>query len=106
MEYEHTLIVTIDGVKVFEDTIGGEEDIEGDRSAAGAGRRRDQRPVQEHPGQGDGRPAQGRRRRSSRGRYAESDDVLLQPFRPGGGEDRMSRRSAASRSTARSIRPA
>jgi mono/diheme cytochrome c family protein len=27
MEYKHTLIVTIDGVKVFENTIGGEEDI-------------------------------------------------------------------------------
>jgi mono/diheme cytochrome c family protein len=27
MEYRHTLIVTIDGVKVFENAIGGEEDI-------------------------------------------------------------------------------
>jgi len=27
MEYAHTLIVTIDGVKVFQNTIGGEEDI-------------------------------------------------------------------------------
>ena len=27
MEYRHTLVVTIDGVKVFENTIGGEEDI-------------------------------------------------------------------------------
>jgi hypothetical protein len=27
MEYKHTLVVTIDGVKVFQNTIGGEEDI-------------------------------------------------------------------------------
>src|SRR4029450_5795462 len=27
MEYKHTLIVTIDGVKVFQNTIGGEDDI-------------------------------------------------------------------------------
>ena len=27
MEYKHTLVVTIDGVKVFENTIGGEDDI-------------------------------------------------------------------------------
>jgi mono/diheme cytochrome c family protein len=27
MEYRHTLVVTLDGVKIFENTIGGEEDI-------------------------------------------------------------------------------
>ena len=27
MEYKHTLIVTVDGVKVFQNTIGGEDDI-------------------------------------------------------------------------------
>ena len=80
-------IVTIDGAKVFQAHDRRRRGHEGDRSAAGAGGRRDQRPVPEHPGQGHGGAAQGRRHVHRR-TYAESDEVLYS-FRPGAGEERI-----------------
>ena len=87
MEYAHTLIVTIDGVKVFQNTIGGEEDIRAiDQQQAPAvaainGRFTDI-PVKVTAG-----PHKVAATFIAR-TYAESDDVLHQ-FRPGAGEDRI-----------------
>ena len=59
MEYRHTLIVTIDGVKVFQGADRRRGRHQGDRSAAGARGRGHQRPLPEHSGEGDRGAAQG-----------------------------------------------
>ena len=87
MEYKHTLIVTIDGVKVFQNTIGGEEDIRAiDQQQAPAVAAINSRfmdiPVKVTAG-----PHKVAATFIAR-TYAESDDVLHQ-FRPGAGEDRI-----------------
>jgi hypothetical protein len=87
MEYKHTLIVTIDGVKVFANTIGGEDDIKAiDQQQAPAVAAINARfldiPITVTAGPHKiGATFVART-------YAESDDVLHQ-FRPGGGEDRI-----------------
>ena len=87
MEYQHTLIVTVDGTKVYQNTIGGEEDIKAiDQQQAPAvaainGRFLDI-PITVTAGPHTvGATFIART-------YAESDDVLHQ-FRPGAGEDRI-----------------
>src|SRR5688572_9645413 len=87
MEYAHTLIVTIDGVKAFQNTIGGEEDIRAiDQQQAPAVAAINSRfmdiPVKVTAG-----PHKVAATFIAR-TYAESDDVLHQ-FRPGAGEDRI-----------------
>jgi mono/diheme cytochrome c family protein len=89
MEYRHTLVVTIDGVKVFSGQIGGEEDLKAiDQQQAPAvaainGRFRDI-PVKVTAGPHEVGVTFIART------YAESDEVLYE-FRPGGGEDRIPR---------------
>ena len=61
MEYAHTLVVTLDGARVFQGRIGGEEDLKSHRPAAGGGCRRNQRTFPEHSVEGDRRAAQSRR---------------------------------------------
>jgi mono/diheme cytochrome c family protein len=89
MEYRHTLIVTIDGVKVFENTIGGEEDIKAiDQQQAPAVAAINARfldiPIKVTAG-----PHKVGATFIAR-TYAESDDVL-HSFRPSAGEDRIPR---------------
>ncbi len=87
MEYRHTLVVAIDGSKVFQGQIGGEEDLKAiDQQQAAA--------VAAINGRFQNIPV-----RLSAGphkigvtfiarTYAESDEVLFS-FRPGGGEERI-----------------
>jgi mono/diheme cytochrome c family protein len=89
MEYRHTLIVTIDGVKVFENTIGGEDDIKAiDQQQAPAVAAINARfmgiPITVTAG-----PHQVAATFVAR-TFAESDDVL-HSFRPAAGEDRIPR---------------
>ena len=89
MEYRHTLVATIDGVKVFEAQIGGEEDMKAIDQLQAPGGRRHQRPLPEHPGQGHGGAAQDRRhlhRQVVRG--VRRGAVLVQAGR---GEERIPR---------------
>src|SRR5688572_29087051 len=89
MEYRHTLVATIDGVKVFSAQIGGEEDLKAiDQLQAPAvaainGRFKDI-PVKVTAG-----PHKIGVTFIARS-HAESDEVLYD-FRPGGGEDRIPR---------------
>jgi hypothetical protein len=89
MEYRHTLIVTIDGKKVFENQLGGEDDIRAidqqQASAVAAINGRFQNiPVKVTAGPHKIGVAFVART------FAESDDVL-HGFRPGAGEDRVPR---------------
>ncbi len=89
MEYRHTLIVTIDGVKVFEGQIGGEDDIKAidqqQASAVAAINGRFQNiPVKVTAG-----PHKVGVTFIAR-TFAESDEVLFS-FRPGAGEERIQR---------------
>jgi mono/diheme cytochrome c family protein len=89
MEYKHTLVVTLDGAKVFSNTIGGEEDILSiDQKQASAVAAINARflgiPLTVKAGPHRIGVAFVART------YAESDDVLY-AFRPGGGEDRIPR---------------
>ena len=89
MEYKHTLIVTVDGVKVFQNTIGGEEDIKAiDQQQAPAVAAINSRfldiPIKVTAG-----PHKVGATFVAR-TYAESDDVLHQ-LRPGAGEDRIAK---------------
>ena len=104
MEYQHTLVVTIDGVKVFQNTIGGEEDIKAiDQQQAPAVAAINSR-FHGHPGEGDGGTAQGCGGRSLRGR---TRNPTMCCTRSGRAPVRIaSRKSTAWRSRVRSIRPA
>ena len=89
MEYRHTLVATIDGVKVFEGQIGGEEDLKAiDQKQAPA--------VAAINGRFQNIPVTVTAGPHTIGvtfvarSYAESDDVLY-AFAPGGGEDRIPR---------------
>jgi mono/diheme cytochrome c family protein len=89
MEYRHTLIVTIDGVKVFENTIGGEDDIKAiDQQQAPAVAAINSRfmdiPIKVTAG-----PHKVGATFIAR-TFAESDDVL-HSFKPSAGEDRIPR---------------
>jgi hypothetical protein len=87
MEYRHTLIVTVDGAKVFQREIGGEEDIKAidqqQASAVAAINRRFQ-DIPVHVTAGPHKVGVTFIART----YAESDEVL-HSFRPGVGEDRI-----------------
>ena len=89
MEYRHTLIVTIDGKKVFENQLGGEEDIRAidqqQASAVAAINGRFQNIKLTVPA-GPHKLGVAFVART----FAESDDVL-HAFRPGAGEDRVPR---------------
>jgi hypothetical protein len=87
MEYRHTLVVTVDGAKVFQQQIGGEEDLEAiDQQQAAA--------VAAINGRFQNIPmvvTAGRHRIVATfvaRTFAESDDILYS-FRPGVGEDRI-----------------
>ena len=87
MEYQHTLVVTIDGVKTFQAQIGGDEDLKAidqqQASAVAAINARFQNiPVSVTAGPHRVGVAFVART------YAESDEVL-HSFRPGVGEDRI-----------------
>jgi hypothetical protein len=87
MEYRHTLVVTVDGVKSFEAQIGGEEDLKAidqqQASAVAAINARFQNiPVNVKAGPHEVGVTFVART------YAESDEVL-HSFRPGVGEDRI-----------------
>jgi mono/diheme cytochrome c family protein len=89
MEYQHTLIVTLDGVKVFQGQIGGPEDLRAidqqQASAVAAINGRFQNiPITVTAG-----PHQVGVTFLAR-TYAESDEIL-HSFRPGTGEDRIPR---------------
>jgi hypothetical protein len=89
MEYRHTLVATIDGVKVFSAEIGGEEDLKAiDQlqapAVAAINGRFQNIPVTVTAG-----PHKVGVTFVARS-YAESDDVLYD-FRPGGGEGRIPR---------------
>jgi len=89
MEYEHTLVVTVDGVKVFQEQIGGEKDLKAiDQQQAPAvaaiNGRFQNIPLAVKAGPHAVAVAFIART------YAESDDVL-HSFRPGAGEDRIPR---------------
>ena len=89
MEYRHTLIVTIDGKKVFENHLGGEDDLRAidqqQASAVAAINGRFQNvPLTVTAGPHKVGVAFMART------FAESDDVL-HAFRPGAGEDRVPR---------------
>jgi mono/diheme cytochrome c family protein len=89
MEYRHTLIVTIDGVKVFENAIGGEEDIKAiDQQQAPAVAAINARfldiPIKVTAGPHKVGVAFIART------FAESDDIL-HSFKPSAGEDRIPR---------------
>jgi mono/diheme cytochrome c family protein len=89
MEYKHTLVVTIDGVKVFQNTIGGEEDIKAiDQQQAPAVAAINARfmdiPVTVSAG-----PHKVGVMFAAR-TFAEPDEVL-HSFRPSAGEDRIPR---------------
>jgi mono/diheme cytochrome c family protein len=92
MEYRHTLIVTVDGVKVFQGQIGGEEDIKAiDQQQAPA--------VAAINGRFQNIPLKVTAGPHAVGvtfiarTYAESDEVL-HSFKPGAGEDRIVRVSS------------
>ena len=89
VEYKHRLIVTLDGTKVFENTVGGEEDIKAiDQQQAPA--------VAAINGRFQNIPLKVTAGPHKLGvtfvarTYAESDDVLYS-FKPGAGEDRIPR---------------
>ncbi len=89
MEYQHTLIVTIDGARVFEQKLGGEEDMKAiDQKQAPA--------VAAVNGRFQNIPANVKAGPHKLGvtfiarTYAESDEVLYS-FKPGAGEDRIPR---------------
>ncbi len=89
MEYRHTLIVTVDGKKVFENHLGGEDDLrtidQQQASAVAAINGRFQNiPLKVTAGPHKVGVAFVART------FAESDDVLYS-FRPGAGEDRVPR---------------
>ncbi len=89
MEYRHTLVATIDGVKVFEGQIGGEEDLKAiDQKQAPAVAAINGR-FQNIPVTVTAGPHKIGVTFVARS-YAESDDVLY-AFAPGGGEDRIPR---------------
>ena len=89
MEYRHTLIVTIDGVKVFQGEIGGEEDIKAiDQQQAPAVAAINGR-FQNIPVKVTAGPHKVGVTFIAR-TYAESDEVLFS-FRPGAGEERIQR---------------
>ena len=89
MEYRHTLIVTIDGVKVFQGQIGGEEDIKAiDQQQAPAVAAINGR-FQNIPVKVTAGPHKVGVTFIAR-TYAESDEVLFS-FRPGAGEERIQR---------------
>jgi hypothetical protein len=89
MEYQHTLVVTIDGARVFEGKIGGDEDmkaidqLQAPAVAAVNGR------FQNIPLKAAAGPHKIGVTFIARS-YAESDEVLFQ-FRPGLGEERIPR---------------
>jgi mono/diheme cytochrome c family protein len=89
MEYQHSLIVTLDGVKVFQEQIGGPADLKAiDQQQASA--------VAAINGKFQNIPVKVTAGPHTVGvtfvarTYAESDDVL-HAFRPGAGEDRIPR---------------
>jgi mono/diheme cytochrome c family protein len=89
MEYRHTLIVTLDGMKVFQGQLGGEEDIRAiDQQQAPA--------VAAINGRFQGIPLKVTAGPHKLGvafiarTFAESDEVLFS-FRPGQGEERIQR---------------
>jgi mono/diheme cytochrome c family protein len=89
MEYEHRLIVTLDGVKIFENTIGGEDDIRAiDQQQAPAVAAINGR-FQNIPLKVTAGPHQVGVTFVAR-TLAESDEVL-HAFKPGVGEDRIVR---------------
>jgi len=89
VEYKHTLIVTIDGSKIFEKTIGGEDDMKAiDQQQAPAVAAINGR-FQNIPLKVTAGPHKVGVTFVAR-TYAESDDVLY-AFRPGVGEDRIPR---------------
>ena len=89
MEYRHTLIVTLDGVKVFEGQIGGEEDIRAiDQQQASAVAAINVR-FQNIPLKVTAGPHKVGVTFIAR-TFAESDEVLFS-FRPGTGEERIQR---------------
>ena len=62
LEYRaHASILTIDGAKVFEGKLGGEEDLRDARSGADHRGQRDQGPLPQHPRAREGGRPQGRR---------------------------------------------
>jgi len=75
-EYRHTVVMTIDGAKVFENQIGWRGRYEVHRSEAGPGGCRDQRPLPEHHRQREGGTAQSGRHVHRR-TFAESDEVSV-----------------------------
>jgi mono/diheme cytochrome c family protein len=89
MEYRHTLIITVDGKKVFENQLGGEEDIRAiDQQQASAVAAINGR-FQNIPLTITAGPHKVGVTFVAR-TFAESDDVLY-AFRPGAGEDRVPR---------------
>ena len=89
MEYRHTLIVTLDGAKVFEGQIGGEEDIRAiDQQQASAVAAINGR-FQNIPLEVTAGPHKVGVTFIAR-TFAESDEVLFS-FRPGNGEERIQR---------------
>jgi mono/diheme cytochrome c family protein len=89
MEYRHTLIVTLDGAKVFEGQIGGEEDIRAiDQQQASAVAAINGR-FQNIPLKVTAGPHKVGVTFIAR-TFAESDEVLFS-FRPGNGEERIQR---------------
>ena len=89
MEYRHTLVVTIDGAKVFEGQIGGEEDLKAiDQQQAPAVAAINGR-FQNIPVKVTAGPHKVGVTFVAR-TFAESDDVLFS-FRPGAGEERIPR---------------
>ena len=89
MEYRHTLVATIDGVKVFEGQIGGEEDMKAiDQQQAPAVAAINGR-FQNIPVKVTAGPHKVGVTFIARS-YAESDEVLYS-FRPGVGEERIPR---------------
>ena len=89
MEYRHTLIVTVDGAKVFEGQIGGEEDIRAiDQQQASAVAAINGR-FQNIPLTVTAGPHKVGVTFVAR-TFAESDEVLFS-FRPGSGEERIQR---------------
>jgi mono/diheme cytochrome c family protein len=89
MEYRHTLIVTLDGAKVFEGQLGGEEDIRAiDQQQASAVAAINGR-FQNIPLKVTAGPHKVGVTFIAR-TFAESDEVLFS-FRPGAGEERIQR---------------
>ena len=89
MEYRHTLVVTIDGVKVFSGQIGGEEDLKAiDQQQAAAVAAINSR-FQNIPVKVTAGPHKVGVTFIARS-FAESDEVLYD-FKPGGGEGRIAR---------------